>query len=306
MEHQYNHKGNETLWSRFVHTGLTKYKKYIIGFGIIPLLALGWDIYWNLQLKNTPPVIQAVQANGTVNPENISQKKLKFSWRIYDPDHKSSQKKARIQVGTTEDATDMWDYQFLGTWDNVDYNQDGNAAQLQPGHLYYWRVRAWDNKGDSSSSWGRGTFRLLPSKVVHTADASSHRPVVRETASVPPPALQVAGVTFSSPLTPLLQPDVMKHVQTKVKNTIAASLQKHHGRLAHVEIFFKEKMNRRPQQLKPGSVYVYQIGAFIRADNDKQMTTSFYDKKSSTAAAALTSLSETFCRHIEKEIDDWF
>jgi hypothetical protein len=102
---------------------------------------------------NRQPLAENQRAGGMVNPTKLPTLAPVLSWSYSDPDG-DAQAQKQIQVGTSENAADVWDYTASGPGTSVTYA----GPQLQRGVTYHWRVRVFDYE------WGPwlygGTFRI--------------------------------------------------------------------------------------------------------------------------------------------------
>ena len=284
----------------FTKIFVTKYKKYIVGFGIPAILALVWRILWPLVFYNSPPVVSFIQCEGQENPVSVHNLTPRFSWSTHDSDHNSNQSKALIQIGTIPDATDIWDFEYLGEKDNVVYNSDGRGKELTWGKRYFWRVRVWDNKNKPSISWNRGYFQLI--------EKETPKPKPKEKKYFKPKDVNVpdvADVKFTSKLTPLLDESTIQTVQQDIKKAAVEALRKHGEKLKSLEIMFKEKFDRSAKQLEKGKSYTFEMAVFIVTKSDKRIVTEWYGEKSSSPIEIALELKRKLCGNLGDEIKNW-
>lgn len=102
---------------------------------------------------NKLPEISLVLVEGEVNPQSLTTSTPKFEWTFTDPDG-DEQSKYHIQVGTSQNGSDLWDYNAPGSEDSVTYG----GSPLGNNVTYYFRVRVFDNL--EWSNWFSGTLRL--------------------------------------------------------------------------------------------------------------------------------------------------
>jgi hypothetical protein len=124
------------------------------------------DINWMLWGDNSAqsfkvnmlPIADNLKAENKVKPENLTTSTPYLGWK-YSDNNKDNQAKYWIQVGTSENANNMWDSGEVSSKDNsVKYA----GSVLSSGVTYYWRVRVFDNYEWSSWRYENGTFKLKP------------------------------------------------------------------------------------------------------------------------------------------------
>jgi len=103
---------------------------------------------------NRPPRAENQRAEGEVNPTRLTTLTPTLGWSYCDPDG-DAQTKVRIQVGTSENGSSMWDATAISSSPSIVYG----GAPLQRGVTYYWRVQVFDGYEWSDWLWG-GTFRI--------------------------------------------------------------------------------------------------------------------------------------------------
>ncbi|MEM2619593.1 MAG: hypothetical protein QW356_09005, partial [Candidatus Hadarchaeales archaeon] len=100
---------------------------------------------------NNLPQVSVLLIEGEVNPVSIGTKTPKFEWTYQDEDGEP-QVKYQIQVGTTENGNDMWDYTATSDENSAVYS----GPPLQDGAEYFVRIRVFD--GLEWSDWKSGFF----------------------------------------------------------------------------------------------------------------------------------------------------
>ncbi len=106
-----------------------------------------------------PASPQNLKVEGSTNPTNIKTPKPTFSSK-YVVANNAPASKVQIQMGTTENGHNVWDY----TKENITVSPDNryeisyNGSTLEAGRTYYWRMRYYANGiwGD----WSDGTAQL--------------------------------------------------------------------------------------------------------------------------------------------------
>ncbi len=77
-----------------------------------------------------------------------------FGWVLRSPEAEARQSACRVQVveltanSSGKDFSVRWDSGKIASRDSIDFEYQGE--ELSPGTLYAWRVRVWDDKGQSS------------------------------------------------------------------------------------------------------------------------------------------------------------
>ena len=114
----------------------------------------GGEGYWSDSASfkvNQIPVLSGLLIDGQASPASITKTTPKFTWNFGDADG-DSQLGIAIQVGTSENGSDMWNY-----WDTTTTAQEKTYAGsvLSLGVNYYVRIRARDNFGEWAA-WENG------------------------------------------------------------------------------------------------------------------------------------------------------
>jgi len=279
---------------------MSKYKKYVVGLGIPAVLALAWHIIWSLIIHNSPPDVRLIQCEGEVNPITVNNLTPRLSWITFDSDHNSSQSRAVIQVGTQPDTANLWDFEYWGEQDNVIYNLDGRARELEWGKRYYWRVRVWDNKNKPSISWHRGYFQLIDKKI--PVSTPEEKPIYKPKEVMIP---GIADVKFSSKLTSLLDENTIQSVQQDVKKAVVRELQKRGEILEALEIIFKEQFDRSGEKLVSGKSYQFEMAVFIKTKSNRRIVTAWYAENNDSALKAIINLTIEIQKSMTEEINNW-
>jgi len=118
---------------------------------------------------NCLPEISTLLTENQVNPSFIATLVPMFEWSFSDPDD-DQQAKYQIQVGTSENENDLWDFTGFENENFVKYD----GVPLESGAIYHVRVRVFDNL--EWSDWVSGTFRAsLPApSLVSPANGSTN------------------------------------------------------------------------------------------------------------------------------------
>jgi len=105
-----------------------------------------------------------LKCENRINPIGIDESNLKLSWNLYSSLRNKKQSAYRILVSDTKEKID----QSIGNiWDSKKIFSDRNirikylGKPLSSEMIYYWKVRVWDEQGDSSAwsktaSWEMG------------------------------------------------------------------------------------------------------------------------------------------------------
>ena len=96
---------------------------------------------------NTPPTITGLMTENLTDPNRITSTIPYFNWTYTDNDS-DTQQKYQIQVGTTQNGSNLWDSgNVTSSATNVKYN----GTSLSRSTVYYVRIRAYD--GYEWSTW---------------------------------------------------------------------------------------------------------------------------------------------------------
>jgi uncharacterized delta-60 repeat protein len=107
---------------------------------------------------NKLPIADNLKAENRVKPDNLTTSTPYLGWKYFD-NNTDNQAKYQVQVGTSENASDMWDSGEVSSKDNsVKYA----GSVLSSGVTYYWRVKVFDNYEWSNWRYENGTFKLKP------------------------------------------------------------------------------------------------------------------------------------------------
>jgi alpha-L-rhamnosidase len=99
-------------------------------------------------VPDAPFAVKALSTNGRVNPLGIGDEDPVFGWQLASARRATSQKAYEIQVGRTPGSADVWSSGRVVSDRQVGVRYGG--PDLVAGTRYYWRVRAWDDKGGAS------------------------------------------------------------------------------------------------------------------------------------------------------------
>ncbi|MFF9808172.1 family 78 glycoside hydrolase catalytic domain [Streptomyces coeruleorubidus] len=100
--------------------------------------------------SDAPFTVNALTTNGRVNPLGIGGEDPVFGWQLTSARRATSQQVYEIQVGRTPGSADVWSSGKVASDRQVGVRYGG--ADLEAGTRYYWRVRAWDDRG-AASGW---------------------------------------------------------------------------------------------------------------------------------------------------------
>jgi hypothetical protein len=157
---------------------------------------------------NRLPFVSSLLIDGKVNPQDLETSSPLFEWGYTDEDG-DSQVKYNIQVGTSENASDMWDYSVSGSENSVIYG----GEQLNENRIYYVRIRVFDNL--EWSVWAQGTFLISPSPLP---------PVAAEGppggGALPPPDAIPPEMEVLQPTTPTVGENVKVRVRVWDENGV--------------------------------------------------------------------------------------
>ncbi|WP_405607420.1 family 78 glycoside hydrolase catalytic domain [Streptomyces sp. NBC_00076] len=106
-------------------------------------------------MSDAPFAVKALTTNGRVNPLGIGGEDPAFGWQLASGRRATSQKAYEIQVGHTPGSADVWSSGKVNSDRQVDIQYRG--PDLKSATRYFWRVRAWDDKG-VASPWSAGAY----------------------------------------------------------------------------------------------------------------------------------------------------
>ncbi|WP_141309990.1 family 78 glycoside hydrolase catalytic domain [Streptomyces spinoverrucosus] len=92
--------------------------------------------------------VKALTTNSRVNPLGTGGEAPAFGWQLESVRRATSQKAYEVQVGRTPGSADVWSSGRVASDRQVGVRYGGPA--LEAATRYYWRVRAWDDKGVAS------------------------------------------------------------------------------------------------------------------------------------------------------------
>ncbi len=111
-------------------------------------------------------------------PENwqfteISTPNPVFGWMLRSESSNTKQMAYRILVASdrtllTEDTADLWDSGQVNSTQSINIRYNGK--QLEPGSIYFWKVKAWDNHGTESSFSDVASFKTADTFVDYITD----------------------------------------------------------------------------------------------------------------------------------------
>ncbi|MCL6672591.1 family 78 glycoside hydrolase catalytic domain [Streptomyces panaciradicis] len=94
--------------------------------------------------------VKALTTNGRVNPVGMGGEDPDFGWQLVSARRATSQRAYEIQVGRTPGSADVWSSGKVASNRQVDVAYGGPG--LKAATRYYWRVRAWDDRG-AATRW---------------------------------------------------------------------------------------------------------------------------------------------------------
>jgi hypothetical protein len=157
---------------------------------------------------NRLPFVSSLLIDGKVNPQDLETSSPLFEWGYTDEDG-DSQVKYNIQVGTSENASDMWDYSVSGGENSVIYG----GEQLNENTIYHVRIRVFDNL--EWSVWTQGTFLISPSPLPPVAAEGPPGGGVLPPPDAIPPEMEVL-----QPTTPTVGENVKVRVRVWDENGV--------------------------------------------------------------------------------------
>ncbi|WP_218835669.1 family 78 glycoside hydrolase catalytic domain [Streptomyces sp. SA15] len=122
------------------------------GFVVLAVLgsmaALPTSVPSAASVPDVPFSVKALTTNGRANPLGIDGEDPVFGWQLASNRRATSQQAYEIQVGRTPGSADVWSSGKVATDRQVGVRYGG--PDLDAATRYYWRVRAWDDKGVAS------------------------------------------------------------------------------------------------------------------------------------------------------------
>ncbi|MFI5823370.1 family 78 glycoside hydrolase catalytic domain [Streptomyces rishiriensis] len=126
---------------------------------------------------DAPFAVRALTTNGRVNPLGISGEDPVFGWQSASARRATSQKAYEIQVGRTPRSADVWSSGRVASDRQLDVRYGGPA--LEAATRYYWRVRAWDDRG-AATRWSADAY--FETGLLHAGDWDGAQWVTRAAA----------------------------------------------------------------------------------------------------------------------------
>ncbi|MFF8934557.1 family 78 glycoside hydrolase catalytic domain [Streptomyces paradoxus] len=105
--------------------------------------------------SGAPLTVRALNTNGRTNPLGIGAETPVFGWQLAAERRAAAQQAYEIQVGREPGAADVWSSGKVRSDRQVDVEYGG--PDLKSATRYYWRVRAWDDKG-TVSRWSKDAY----------------------------------------------------------------------------------------------------------------------------------------------------
>jgi hypothetical protein len=102
----------------------------------------------------------SLQTDGLTNPLGLADDKPRFSWRLQSSTRNDNQTAYQVQVASTSQLgsrPDLWD---SGEVSSSDISVLYGGRQLQSRDVGWWRVRAWDSRGQPSPWSEIGSFEM--------------------------------------------------------------------------------------------------------------------------------------------------
>lgn len=120
---------------------------------IIPCLLLQVALFAQLRVHN-------LLVENRANPTGLDAASPRFSWQLISDKRNVLQTAYEVRVGTNRSSLNngrslQWSTGKVAADSSVHVTYKGNA--LQPGKMYYWQVRVWDNQGNASN-WSEPAF----------------------------------------------------------------------------------------------------------------------------------------------------
>ncbi|WP_053847203.1 alpha-L-rhamnosidase [Streptomyces sp. NRRL B-24085] len=126
---------------------------------------------------DAPFAVKALTTNGRVNPLGIGGEDPVFGWQSMSARRATSQRAYQIQVGRTPGSADVWSSGKVASDRQVDVRYGGPG--LKAATRYYWRVRAWDDRG-AATRWSTGAY--FETGLLHPGDWDDTRWITRPAA----------------------------------------------------------------------------------------------------------------------------
>ncbi|MHC3471081.1 family 78 glycoside hydrolase catalytic domain [Streptomyces sp. 7R007] len=126
---------------------------------------------------DAPFAAKNLTTNGRVNPLGMGGEDPVFGWQLASARRATSQRAYEIQVGHTPGSADVWESGKVASNRQVDVRYGGPG--LKAATRYYWRVRAWDDKG-AATRWSSDAY--FETGLLHPGDWDGAQWVTRPAA----------------------------------------------------------------------------------------------------------------------------
>ena len=121
-------------------------------------------LFTNACVKDSQVIVNNLKCEYKVNPLGIDIQKPRFFWQINDPHRGAVQTAYQILVSSSEKKLNKGEADIWNSG-KVESNQSAHVTYegptLQSHKTYFWKVKTWDNKGESpafsnTASWEMG------------------------------------------------------------------------------------------------------------------------------------------------------
>ncbi|MFJ4205724.1 family 78 glycoside hydrolase catalytic domain [Streptomyces sviceus] len=114
---------------------------------------------------DAPFAVKALTTNGRVDPLGMGGEDPVFGWQLASARRATSQRAYEVQVGRTPRSADVWSSGKVTSDRQVDVRYGG--PDLKAATRYYWRVRAWDDRG-AATRWSADAY--FETGLLHAGD----------------------------------------------------------------------------------------------------------------------------------------
>lgn len=139
---------------------------------ILNLLSQPQQVYVNGYPTSTP-LKDAITQNENFQFSNISSLSPSFGWIVGSGKKSSTQTAYRLLLASDKkileaDSADVWDTGRVNSEQSLHILYNGNP--LEPGNVYFWKVKTWDNHGHESPYSEVAGFKMADSLVSYATD----------------------------------------------------------------------------------------------------------------------------------------
>ncbi|MFA5650297.1 MAG: alpha-L-rhamnosidase, partial [Proteiniphilum sp.] len=119
------------------------------------------------------PLEEAVTRRENYQFTEISTHHPSFGWMVRSTTDNTKQTAYRILIASNEDimardSADLWDTGKISSIQSINIPYEGK--QLEPGKVYFWKVKTWDNQGRESAFSDIARFKTADMLVTYATD----------------------------------------------------------------------------------------------------------------------------------------